>query len=196
MNALAGSAISELEKNTIAHLEVLRADGRDEIKRRIQQRDQYSIQLTIALSAILAAAFAAGKQIIVILAPLITAYFVRLIFTSYRLHELLVHWLKTYIEPELAKLCNTPPNIELETWLANQEKGRRKKIFVWALWGVTVLSMGYLFVQFYWYSKDERLSPLTLALVAVFYALLNVSTTPRSREQNTVIKSDSMGEQH
>jgi hypothetical protein len=39
------------------HLEKIRDDIRDEIKRRIDQRDKYSIQLTVVLSAIVGVSF-------------------------------------------------------------------------------------------------------------------------------------------
>jgi hypothetical protein len=55
-------------QEAIKHLEALREDARDEIKRRIEQRDKYSIQLTIALAAIVAVSFSYphfGKVLIV-----------------------------------------------------------------------------------------------------------------------------------
>lgn len=45
------------EEKAIAHLEVIRQDIRDEIKKRIEQRDRYSIQLISALGALVTVAF-------------------------------------------------------------------------------------------------------------------------------------------
>jgi len=64
-------------KRQIAHLELLRQDARDEIKRRIEQRDKYSIQLTIAIGAILAFSIRPnGSSLTLIAIPIVSIYFI------------------------------------------------------------------------------------------------------------------------
>jgi hypothetical protein len=64
----------------LSHLEALRTDVRDEIKKRIEQRDKYSIQMTIALGAIVGVAFSKPElQKVLTAAPLISVYFTALI---------------------------------------------------------------------------------------------------------------------
>src|SRR4029077_12020902 len=83
------------EDNHLAHLESLREDARDEVKRRIQQRDQYSMQLTVALGAIAVGAFSAkGTHVLFLIAPLVSIYFTSLILFSYRIHDLLTTYLR------------------------------------------------------------------------------------------------------
>lgn len=133
-------------EKAIAHLEAIRQDIRDEIKRRIQQRDRYSIQLTIALGAIVAVSFSTpnfGK--VLIAAPLVSIYFTMLILYSYRVHRISAEYLRCKIEPELARLCETSPDIEWEThYNTLAVPGIRELFFKWALWLVTVLSLTYL----------------------------------------------------
>jgi hypothetical protein len=136
------------ERDAIAHLEELRKEGRDEIKRRIEQRDKYSIQLTIALAAIVTIAFGStgfGKALVA--APLVSIYYTVLILYSYRIHRLLATYLREEIEPQIARLCGTPPEKEWETWYREHaEPGIRRHFFVLALWAVCVLSVVYLLV--------------------------------------------------
>ena len=134
------------QQNAIAHLEAIQHDKRDEIKRRIEQRDKYSIQLTIALGAIVAVAFSeSGLGMVLIAAPLVSIYFTVLILYSYRVHDVLAGYLCKEIEPELARLCGTPPEKEWETYYGTHEVvGIRRWFFLLALWGVCVLSLLYL----------------------------------------------------
>jgi hypothetical protein len=61
--------MEEGKQRATAHLEKLRDDARDEIKRRIEQRDKCSIQLTIALGAIVAVAFSKNLDKALLAAP-------------------------------------------------------------------------------------------------------------------------------
>jgi hypothetical protein len=68
----------------LLHLEALRSDVRDEIKRRIEQRDRYSIQLTLAMGAIVAFAFSKdGFRMALVAAPLVSIYFTVLVLYSH-----------------------------------------------------------------------------------------------------------------
>ena len=112
----------------IAHLEKLREDIRDEIKKRIEQRDKYSIQLTIALSAVIAIAFSKTKDEnfvysgILIVVPLISIYFNVLIMYSYTIHRTAARYLREKIEQELANLCGTPIDMEWENYYSEEAK--------------------------------------------------------------------------
>jgi hypothetical protein len=112
------------DDNKFAHLEALREDVRDEIKRRIQQRDQYSMQLTVALGAIAVGAFSAnGTTRLFVIAPLVSLYFTALILYSYGIHDMLANYLRRELEPEFKNLCNLPTDAEWESWY--QATGRR-----------------------------------------------------------------------
>jgi len=134
---------------TIAHLETLRADIRDEIKRRIEQRDKFSIQLTIALSVIVGVAFSQqGFGRALIAAPLVSIYFTVLILYSYEVHRVLARYLREEIEPALSSLCDTSPDLEWEGYYARHEvPGIRKQFFISALWAVLLVSLAYLFAR-------------------------------------------------
>jgi len=129
------------------HLEVLRQDARDEVKRRIEQRDKYSIQLTIALGIIVAVAFGSTRfDKVLIAAPLVSIYFTVLILYSYRIHGILARYLREQIEPELARICGTSPKMEWETFYSSlpAKPGIRRMFFLMALWVVYFLTITYL----------------------------------------------------
>ena len=132
-------------------LNKIRSDVRDEIKRRIDQRDKYSVQLTIILSAIVGVAFSAkGREGVLLAAPIASIYFTALILYSYRIHDLLARYLRQVIEPRLANLANVPMEIEWEQYYRGQDMpGIRRRFFLVALWGVTILSLAVLIALTY-----------------------------------------------
>jgi hypothetical protein len=152
----------------IAHLETLRADARDEIKKRIDQRDKYSIQMTIALSVVIGAAFSEqGLQRALIVAPLVAIYFSVLILYSYRVHGVLAKYLRDVLEPELARLCGTKLEFEWENfYLTQYVPGIRRKFFVTALWMVSALSMAYLGL----YEMVARGKPVDRLFISILMA--------------------------
>jgi len=156
------------EEKPITHFETLRQDIRDEIKRRIEQRDKYSIQMTIALSALIAVSFSAtGLRMVLIAAPLVSIYFTVLILYSYRVHDILAKYLREEIEPELARLCGTPPNKEWETYYKTQNvPGIRRQFFLFALWAVYALSLLYL-----WLAEIEQAGFKVLFVATAAYGL-------------------------
>jgi hypothetical protein len=129
------------------HLEILRADVRDEIKRRIEQRDRFSIQLTISLGAILVIAFSKPElSHVLVAAPLVSIYFTVLILYSYRIHAVLTRYLREKLEPELAAVTGLASDFGLETYYSKHAvAGIRKTFFLAALWTVTLGSLAYLF---------------------------------------------------
>ncbi|UCB43251.1 MAG: hypothetical protein JSV77_00975 [Dehalococcoidales bacterium] len=158
--------------NDIAHLERIRQDARDEIKRRIEQRDKYSIQLSIALGAIVAVAFSSSDlRMVLIAAPLVSIYFTILILYSYRIHTALTDYLRKKIEPELAQRCGTPRDIELETYYHRKSKempGIRQGFFLVALWVASILSLVYL-----WLAERDIGMPV-LIVATVLYVLADL----------------------
>lgn len=136
------------EDRAVTHLEALRIDVRDEIKRRIEQRDKYSIQLTIALGALVAIAFSRTDLAkVLIAAPLVSIYFTVLIMYSYSVHSVLALYLREELEPRLADLSGTPVDTEWERFYARHEvPGIRKGFFLAAVWVVSFGSLGYLWV--------------------------------------------------
>lgn len=137
-----------MEDNALKHLEAIKQDIRDEVKKRIEQRDRYSVQLTIALGALVAIAFGPtgfGKALVA--APLVSIYFTVLILYSYRIHRILARYLRENIEPELARLCGISPEMEWENYYAaHAVPGIRQIFFICALWIVCLASLLYLWL--------------------------------------------------
>lgn len=152
----------------IAHLEKLRDDVRDEIKKRIGQRDSYSISLTIASGTIMAIAFSANRyEEILIALPLISIYFTVLIMYSYEIHRLAARYLREEIEPKIAKLCKTPISIEWETYYRrNSIPGIRSSFFLIMMIIISAFSLGYL-----WYDDDISIDYAILKIFTYFYTL-------------------------
>jgi len=155
--------------NAIQHLEALRKDARDEIKRRIEQRDKYSIQLTIALASIVAVSFyRTGFGKVLIVAPLVSIYFTWLILYSYIIHTVLAFYLRSKIEPELARLCGTSPDLEWETFYKTlYVPGIRRKFFLITLWVVSAASLLYLWLV----ERKEAWFISVLWVVTIIYIL-------------------------
>jgi len=162
------------EEKAIAHFETLRQDTRDEIKSRIEQRDKYSIQLTIALGVLVAVSFSmTGLRMVLIAAPLVSVYFTVLILYSYRVHDVLAKYLREEIEPELARLCGTPPEKEWETYYKTQEvPGIRQWFFLVALWTACALSLLYL-----WLAEIEQAGFTVLSVATAAYGLAAIVIT-------------------
>ena len=159
------------EEKAIEHLEAIRQDVRDEIKRRIEQRDKYSIQMTMALGAIVALSFPTDFGKALMAAPLITIYFTVLVLYSYRIHGLLVLYLREEIEPELARLCGTSREKEWETWYkAHAVPGIRRAFFLCTLWLVCIASPAYL-----WMAETEQTEFRMALIVATTIYILAAS---------------------
>ena len=154
------------EDRTIAHFEKIRQDLRDEVKRRIEQRDKYSVQLTIALGALIAVSFSTtGLRMVLIAVPLVSIYFTVLILYSYRVHDVLAEFLREEIEPELARLCGTPPEKEWETYYSTKAvRGIRREFFLLALWAVCVISLIYL-----WCTQAQQAGWILLLVATAAY---------------------------
>ena len=156
----------------IAHLETIKEDIRNEIKKRIEQRDKYSYQLTLSLGAILSIAFSKYGEVIIV-APLVSIYFTTLILYSYRIHSILAQYLRKEIEPLLADLCGTPPDIEWETYYEAQKlkPGIREAFFKATLWPVYVMSLIFLCTT----DSVLKMRPMAIALgVAMLISLVAI----------------------
>lgn len=160
------------EDRAIAHFEKIRQDSRDEVKRRIEQRDKYSIQLSLALAAVVAVSFSnPDLRAVLIAAPLVSIYYTVLILYSYRVHHVLAKYLREEIEPALAYLYGTPLDKEWETYYAKQKHvvpGIRRQFFLYALWIVSASSLGYL-----WLAQCSQLGWPLLLIASVVYVGAN-----------------------
>jgi len=113
-----------------------------------------------------------GKALIA--APLISIYFTVLILYSYRIHRLLALYLREKIEPELARLCETSPAIEWETYYqAHAVPGIRRSFFLGALWVVCVVSPGYLWIA----ESGQAEFRIALIVAAAIYVLATIVIT-------------------
>ena len=159
-------------KRQIAHLELLRQDARDEIKRRIEQRDKYSIQLTIAIGAILAFSIRPnGSSLTLIAIPIVSIYFTVLILYSYKIHNLLATYLRNEIETKIAKLCNIEVDCEWENYYKKHEvPGIRRWFFITALWIMCVILPIGIFI--YNYSINLKYS----IYVGIAWFILSLAT--------------------
>ncbi|MBI4285903.1 MAG: hypothetical protein HY670_08430 [Chloroflexi bacterium] len=169
-----------MEERAMAHFETLRQDMRDEVKRRIEQRDKYSIQLSIALAALIAVSFSRpGLRTVLIAAPLVSIYFTVLILYSYRVHHVLAKYLLEEIEPELAHLCGITVSKEWENYYQTQKiPGIRKRFFLAALWVVSALSLVYL-----WLAERNQLGWPLLLVASVVYVGADVWITCHFRRE-------------
>jgi hypothetical protein len=152
----------------IAHLERIHQDIRDEIKRRIEQRDNYSIQMTLAVGAIVAVS--AGFPAALIAAPLVVTFFTVLVLYSYQIHRLLSGYLADKIEPELARLCGTDPEAEWERYYKHVAvPGIRRSFYLASLWFFNIACPAFLFTQ--------AVNPLLVGSVGVVYVVAAVLVT-------------------
>ncbi|MFH1383065.1 MAG: hypothetical protein ABIH70_09285 [Chloroflexota bacterium] len=174
-----------MEEKAIVHFEMLWKEARDEIKRRIEQRDKYSIQLSIALTALVAISFAPtvsvapkGLGTVLIAAPLVSIYFTFLILYSYRVHSVIAKYLREELEPEMARLSGTSINKEWETYYKTCETpGIRRQFFLWALWAITALSLLYL-----WLTQLKELGLITLIFATIVYGVVEIVITRHFRK--------------
>lgn len=169
----------------LSHLEAIRSDVRDEVKRRIQQRDQYSMQLTVALGAIAVGAFSAsGTPRVFILAPLVAIYFTTLILYSYRIHDSLAIYLRNEIEPLFEELTGLPKSAEWETWYqaSGRLPGMRRWFFLVEMWTVTAVALIFLWFR-EWSIPGWFRVILFGATVAYIFLSLFVSFLLRKRKE-------------
>jgi hypothetical protein len=159
----------------IQHLEKLRDDARDEIKRRIQQRDNYSVQQMVALAATIAIAFSNSQFAnVLLIAPLASIYFTVLLLYSYLLHDILTKYIRVHLEPELSRLCGTPIKFEFETYYKEENPpGIRKVFFYGIMWVVILTSLSYI-----WYlnqtstEQTPKLPSVILIALTVLYPVI------------------------
>ncbi|SRR6266849_1862440 len=165
----------DIEDKAISHLEALRMDSRNEIKDRIKQRDNYSIQLTIALGAIVAVSFSPNGFVRALMAaPLVSIYFTVLILYSYRVHRLLAQYLREEIEPELARLCGTLPAKGWETYYSGHTiPGIRRVFFMGALWVICFVSLSYLWLT----QNTDTNFRIALIIATILYILATGAIT-------------------
>ncbi len=176
-------------ERALEHYKSIRQDIREEIKYRIQQRDTYSIQMTLALGTLVGvAATSVATQInstnvtsiinlayrALIAAPLISIYYTILILYSYRVHRLLSQYLREVIEPELARLCSVPIEVEWEKWYSkNAVPGIRRSFFLGSLWAITILSPLYVAFSEQW----QGTFMLPLGIISALYLLVVIWIT-------------------
>jgi len=163
----------------IAHLEKLREDIRDEMKRRIEQRDKYSIQLTIAVGAIFSFALS-GKvdKLIIVAAPMVSLYFTVLILYSYKVHRVLSDYLRNKLENELATLHNIPLEMEWENFYNVQKQnnkevpsGIRRKFYPIMFVLVTFISLVYLWSNYCFDSPYKTGTHVFLVIITIIYVV-------------------------
>jgi hypothetical protein len=165
------------EYRAYIHIEALRSDVREEIRKRIEQRDRYSMQMIVALGAIIAIAFSRPEMNrVLIVAPLVTIYFTILILYSYHLHRLLAKYLREEIEPRLSKLCGTPLEIEWEAYYRKHAvPGIRQSFFLWVTWIVCVFVSSYLIVSEW--ENATVIFRITLIILSTIYMIAAITTT-------------------
>ncbi len=161
---------------------LLRDDIRGEIKTRIQQRDAYSIQLIVGLGVIFGAAFAQhGLERVLVAAPLLAMYFAMLILYSYRIHDVLVRYLRDEVEPFIAKVVTATTvatdesarwteHLEWENWYASKGRlrpGLRRRFFYWVAWLTTVGALAYLWVI----ERTDVTFQVVLAITTIAYLI-------------------------
>jgi hypothetical protein len=159
-----------------AHWEAVRQDIRDEIKRRIEQRDKFSYQMALGLGAVFGLSFSSNDlRKVLIAAPLIAVYFTALILYSYEVHKVLARYLREVVEAQLAQTLGTRSKDEWENWyvsLGKQIPGIRSSFFKWVQWlilGITIFVLCF--------DPCDPFQPAVLIVAAIAYALPMVYVT-------------------
>lgn len=82
-----------------------RDDARGELKQRIMQRDNFAVQYTVLVVAMLTIAFSGHSDrttvVSLMLLPVLTDFYTILMDSSYRVHNRLVEYLNSEVEPRL-----------------------------------------------------------------------------------------------
>lgn len=127
------------------------------------------------MGAIVAFSFSKdGFRMALVAGPLVSIYFTVLILYSYRIHAVLSDYMRSQIEPAIAKAAGTEPNIELETWYKTRAvPGIRRSFFVATLWAITTLTMTYLLLA----ERDNHFDEMVLWCLAVVYLIAAISIT-------------------
>lgn len=177
----------------IGHLETIRNDIRDEIKRRIEQRDRYSIQMLVALGAIMGFSFTTANNIIICVAPLVAIYYSVLILYSYRIHIVAAKYLREKLEPELAEVCGVSKNLEWENFYnCNQVPGIRRMFFNVIPWIVLIGSYSYL-IYTYFFKHHDVVFQFIVGITGFIQFLLNIYVklyfTDKKYNKNDFIES-------
>lgn len=175
----------DLQNSQIQHYENIRDDVRGEIKQRIMQRDNFSVQFIVSLGTIIAVSFVSGSdyRFALLFLPLVSAYFSLQILYSYSLHDVLVKYLKKEIEPTLTRLLGIDERHEWEKYYAEQDKesgkkykpGIRRNFFILSLWVTSILPTIYLF--FHYYSKHISVFGINILYIIIFSGIFYIFIT-------------------
>lgn len=144
IHAKGADLMTEQEKQRIAYLRQLLDQARDEIQKRIEQRDKYAIQLVIALTAVLTVAFSEfGGRMVILAAPLPTIFFTRLTLYSYRIHRARAEYIADVLESEIAGAVGDTVRAGWEGHYRSLglRPGHRDHFFVTAMWMVWLASV-------------------------------------------------------
>jgi D-glycero-D-manno-heptose 1,7-bisphosphate phosphatase len=166
------------DNRLINHYENINNDIRDEMKKRIAQRDTYSNQTIIALAAIIAIAFGPlNFDKALIAAPLISIYFTVLILYSYRIHQYLSDYLINVVYSKYEKLYENitiTDEWELYHRLNNTKPGIRKRFFKVSMIVVTVISGTILLLKYRWITEFGKIVSFLYGIYscAILYILL------------------------
>jgi hypothetical protein len=189
------STISPSER--LEHYDNVRNDMRDEVKRRISQRDRFGIQCFITIGALLIAATQMHWVLLTI--PAIAIYYTMQIFYSYQMHDVIIAYLKNVVEKCTQSLlrgeeCNDEEAPQWMEWEEFLEKNRnkentertprkrsmfqaiRRNFFLLVMWVVTIASISGLTLLLH---SNDTLHDGGIALVTVsaIYIILNIAIT-------------------
>jgi len=107
------SKISDSDK--LSHYDKVRRDMREEVVKRISQRDRFGIECFIAIGTLTIAATQIGWALFA--APLISLYYSTQIFESYKLHEKITSYIALVVEENIDSLLkNRDPKVQWEEW--------------------------------------------------------------------------------
>lgn len=110
---------------------------RNELKQRISQRDNFSVQFVVACCAVLALTASMADKYLIMLLPLITIFFATQIFESYKVHERLVEFIRDTLEEKISnqigedfKDCLWETHCKhIRELMLDQNVGGRKRFF-------------------------------------------------------------------
>lgn len=130
------------------HMEQLRQDARNELNSRVAARDRYSVQLILSLTAVISFSVAKEGFIkLILVAPLLSFYYVNLLMLSYKIHGHLSNYLKDIVEPSLASFHQIPKQSYWHNYFRARgvTGGTRRVFFIVFHCSITIFAMSLYF---------------------------------------------------
>lgn len=140
----------EMQYNYLLNLE---NDIRDEVKKRVAQRDSFAVQCIVAAGVLIGLSIteSAFAPYIILLFPLIAFFYINQINHSYAVHAKLMEFIVDKIEVDIKKLYNGEKSLGWNNYAYKEEKknkdafGKRRNFFNYVIYFIPFVSVGIFF---------------------------------------------------